>query len=138
MQRTAYLSAEIGFSPDIPTYSGGLGILAGDHVKAAADRGLPLVGVTLLYRRGYFRQHLDPAGRQSASYPVFLPEPLLERLSDTVALELCGRRVVASIWRTHVKGIRGEVPILFLDTDRPDNAPEDRDITHVLYGGDDS
>ena len=137
MAYTAYFSAEIGFSSSIPTYSGGLGVLAGDHLKAAADAGFPLVGITLLYRRGYFRQHIGPDGWQGESYPVFSPEPLLEKLPDTVELSLRGRTVQLAIWRTHLRGESGaQVPILFLDADVPANAADDRSITHSLYGGD--
>ncbi|MEM6533773.1 MAG: alpha-glucan family phosphorylase [Myxococcota bacterium] len=137
MQPTAYFSAEIGFSSNVPTYSGGLGVLAGDHLKSAADEGLPLMGVTLLYRQGYFRQHIDREGWQSESYPSFQPEPLLDDLKERVEITLYGRRVQIAIWRTHVTGLKGhKVPILFLDTDLEENAPEDRGITSRLYGGD--
>lgn len=137
MQPTAYFSAEIGFTSNVPTYSGGLGVLAGDHLKSAADEGLPLFGVTLLYRQGYFRQHIDRDGWQTESYPSFQPDPLLERLDQVVHMKLYGRDVRVGIWRTHVVGLRGHrVPILFLDTDLEENAPEDRGITCRLYGGD--
>jgi starch phosphorylase len=137
MSYTAYLSAEIGFSPSVPTYSGGLGVLAGDHLKAAADAGLPLVAVTLLYRRGYFRQHISAEGWQAESYPTFLPEPTLEHLPQTAEVKLRGRTVHLGIWRTHLTGHSGKkIPILFLDTDLSSNSAEDRGITHHLYGGD--
>jgi glycogen phosphorylase len=137
MQATAYFSAEIGFSTSIPTYSGGLGVLAGDHLKAAADAGLPLVGVTLLYRQGYFRQHVGADGWQTESYPSFVPEPLLEPLAPRVELRLYGRRVHVALYRTHIVGNTGhKVPVIFLDTDLGDNAPEDRGVTARLYGGD--
>lgn len=133
----AYLSAEIGLSDDIPTYSGGLGVLAGDHLKAAADMGLPLVGVTLLYRQGYFRQHIGADGWQSESYPTFVPEPLLHRLPQRCEIRLYEQRVHIAIWSSELVGFTGaKVPILFLDTDLPENAPEHRSITHRLYGGD--
>ncbi len=137
MQHTAYLSAEIGFTSNIPTYSGGLGVLAGDHLKAAADAGLPMVGVTLLYRQGYFRQHVGADGWQTESYPSFVPEPSLEPLSARVEIRLYGRRVHIALWRTHIVGYAGhKVPVIFLDTDLGDNAPEDRSISQRLYGGD--
>ncbi len=137
MQPTAYFSAEIGFSSHVPTYSGGLGVLAGDHLKSAADEGLPLMGVTLLYRQGYFRQHIDRDGWQTESYPSFQPVPLLEPLEGRVEISLYGRSVQIGIWRTHVVGLKGhKVPILFLDTDLEENAPEDRGVTSRLYGGD--
>ncbi len=137
MSYTAYFSAEIGFSASVPTYSGGLGILAGDHLKAAADASLPLVAITLLYRRGYFRQHISHEGWQQESYPTFVPEPMLEKLPETVSLTLRGRKVTLGIYRTHLTGHGGgRVPILFLDADQPGNADEDRGLTHALYGGD--
>lgn len=137
MQPIAYFSAEIGFSADVPIYSGGLGILAGDHLKGAADLEIPMVGVTLLYRQGYFKQHLGADGWQTESYPRFVPSPLLERLPRDVSVRLFGRRVHAAVWRTAVVGLSGHrVPILMLDTDVASNAPEDRSITHRLYGGD--
>ena len=136
MRPTAYFSAEIGFSTDIPTYSGGLGVLAGDHLKAAADLELPMVGVTLSYREGYFRQHVGADGWQTESYPAFIPEPLLERLPQQVEIKLNGRQVRLAIWRAWVIGHTGyRLPVLLLDTDLPENAPEDRNITHRLYGG---
>lgn len=137
MNPTAYFSAEIGFSSNVPTYSGGLGVLAGDHLKSAADAGLPLIGVTLLYRQGYFRQHVDREGWQTESYPNFQPTPLLDRLTETVEISLYDRRVKVAIWRTHITGLKGhKIPILFLDTDIDENAPEDRSVTSRLYGGD--
>lgn len=136
MAHTAYFSAEIGFSQDVPTYAGGLGVVAGDHLKAAADADLPLVGVTLLYRQGYFRQHIGPDGWQTESYPSFNPVPLLERLPLVCQLKLRGRSLQVAVWRTVITGYTGKtVPILLLDTDVADNAPDDRAITHRLYGG---
>lgn len=137
MRRMVYFSAEIGFSPDVPTYSGGLGVLAGDHLKAAADASSPVVGITLLYRQGYFMQHVGTNGWQKESYPTFAPEPLLEKLHEQVEIKLYERRVRVAIWRTAITGHTGhKVPVLFLDTDVKGNAPEDRTITHRLYGGD--
>lgn len=137
MRTTAYFSAEIGFSSDIPTYSGGLGVLAGDHLKAAADAGLPMMGVTLLYRQGYFRQHLGADGWQTESYPQFSPEPLLERMGKRVEIRLYGRRVHIDLWQAQIVGHSGKrVPVILLDTDVQENAPEDRTITQRLYGGD--
>jgi starch phosphorylase len=137
MPHTAYFSAEIGFSSNIPSYSGGLGILAGDHLKAAADAHIPLVGVTLLYQQGYFRQHLTPEGWQQESYPTFLAKPLLTLLPHTVSITLQGEKLDVAIWHTTLKGVHGyEVPVLFLDTHLPQNTPEQQTITQRLYGGD--
>ncbi len=135
--KVAYFSAEIGFTPNVPTYSGGLGVLAGDHIKAAADTGLPLCGVTLLYKEGYLKQKLDPEGNQTEDYPRFHPEPILERTNIQFSLKLRGHDVKIAVWRFIVKGLKGyEVPIYFLDTDIPENRKEDRIITLRLYSGD--
>jgi starch phosphorylase len=134
----AYFSMEVGLEPALPTYSGGLGILAGDTLRAAADLGVPVVGVTLLYRRGYFRQHLDAHGQQSESPVLWEPANVLEPLGTRVHVEIEGRRVAVRAWRFLVHGVGGdEVPIYFLDTDREENDARDRQLTHYLYGGDD-
>ncbi len=133
-----YFSAEFGVTQVLPQYSGGLGILAGDHLKAASDLGLPLIGVGLLYRCGYFRQSLNSAGWQQERYPVLSSNELpVARLVDDAGnpQEICvkvgGRDVFASIWVASV----GRIPLLMLDTDRDDNDPEARNITDRLYGG---
>jgi starch phosphorylase len=134
----AYFSMEVGLEPALPTYSGGLGILAGDTLRAAADLGVPVVGVTLLYRRGYFRQHLDAHGQQSESPVLWEPANVLEPLGTRVHVEIEGRRVAVRAWRFLVHGVGGdEVPIYFLDTDLEENDARDRQLTHYLYGGDD-
>lgn len=136
--RVAYFSPEFGLTGVMQTYSGGLGILAGDHLKAASDLGLDLVGVGLLYRHGYFRQHLDADGWQQERYPDLNPYSLplrrLERDDEpfTVAVDLDGNEVRCQVWKAEV----GRVPLLLLDTDVPANAPEDRTVTDKLYGGD--
>jgi glycogen phosphorylase len=137
--RIAYFSAEYGLNEALPIYSGGLGVLAGDHLKSASDLGLPLVGVGLLYQEGYFRQYLNADGWQQESYPVndFYTMPLqLERGRDgepvTVEVQYPGRLVVAQVWRVQV----GRVPLYLLDANLPVNRPEDRAITGRLYGGD--
>lgn len=137
--RVAYFSPEFGISAVMPTYSGGLGVLAGDHLKAASDLGLPLVGVGLLYRFGYVRQHLDADGWQQEAYPDLNPHLLpLSRLEGrggepvTVEVDLAGSPVAVQVWVARV----GRVPLLLLDTDVPGNAPGDRGVTDRLYGGD--
>jgi glycogen phosphorylase len=136
--RVAYFSPEFGMAHAIQTYSGGLGVLAGDHLKAASDLGLDAVGVGLLYRHGYFRQHLDADGWQREHYPDLNPFNLpLERLEDggapaVVEVRLAINTVQCQIWQAQV----GRVPLLLLDTDLPGNAPEDRTVTDRLYGGD--
>jgi len=106
--RIAYFSMEIGLRVDLPTYSGGLGVLAGDTIKAAADHHLPFVAVTLLYREGYFRQRLDAAGNQTEEPVTWDPAGLLSELDEiTVYVEIAGRRVALRPWRYVVKGLEG-------------------------------
>ena len=135
----AYFSAEIGLWSDLHTYSGGLGVLAGDHVKSAADGGVDLVAVTLLYREGYGRQHLDSKGNQSETYPEIDPS---EHLTDTgieLALPLDDTTLNARVWVTQVAGISGHVvPVYFIDTRHDLNKPEHAALGNRLYGGDDS
>ncbi|MBM3189568.1 MAG: glycosyltransferase family 1 protein, partial [Chloroflexi bacterium] len=137
--RIAYFSMEYGVTECLPIYSGGLGVLAGDHLKSASDLGIPLVGVGLLYQQGYFHQYLSADGWQQESYPLldFYNIPVrLERGGDgqpvTVSIDLPGRAVLAQVWRAQV----GRVPLYLLDTNMDANRPDDRDITDQLYGGD--
>jgi starch phosphorylase len=133
----AYFSMEVGLEPDLPTYSGGLGVLAGDTLRAAADLGLPVVGVSLAHRRGYFRQHLDGRGTQTESPSAWSPESRLEESPTRVRLTLEGRPVRVRAWRYPVRGLRGHVvPVFLLDTDLEENSPWDRRLTDSLYGGD--
>lgn len=133
----AYYSMEIALSDAIPTFSGGLGVLAGDHVRAAADRGLPLVAVTLLYGHGFFRQEIDRSGRQREHPVLWRPSDCLEELPERIGVLIGGSRVVVRPWRFLVTGIGGhQVPVYFLDTDVAENRPEDRAVTDRLYVGD--
>lgn len=133
----AYFSMEIGVDPDMPTYAGGLGVLAGDIVRAAADLGLPFVAVTLLHRKGYFRQRLDAAGRQREEAAGWNIEPHLGALPARIAVTINGRRVVVRAWQRSITGVSGAtVPVYFLDTDIEENTPDDRALSHFLYGGD--
>ena len=133
----AYFSMEIAVDPDVPTYSGGLGVLAGDLVRSAADLGVPLVAITQLSRAGYFRQQLGADGTQQEQPVSWTPEERLERLPFTVEVQLWGRPVAVQPWRFDVVGARGHVvPVLMLDTDVASNAPADRAVTAALYGGD--
>ncbi|HSF34223.1 MAG TPA: alpha-glucan family phosphorylase [Candidatus Tectomicrobia bacterium] len=133
----AYFTMEIGLDTAIPTYSGGLGVLAGDTLRAVADLGLPMVAVTLLHRKGYFRQHLDAAGDQSESPVAWVPEEVLEPLSPRVIVTIEGRSVLVGAWRYLVRGVFGyTVPVYFLDTAIEGNSPWDHTITDRLYGGD--
>ncbi len=135
----AYFSAEFGLHESHPIYSGGLGLLAGDHCKSASDLGLPFVGVGLLYKHGYFTQRINAEGKQEAEYPYLnffeLPiTPVNDSSGDrlVVPVELPGRTVFAQIWQAKV----GRVNIYLLDTDNPCNTPEDQGLTGSLYGGD--
>lgn len=136
-RRVAYFSMEIALRQGLPTYAGGLGILAGDMLRSAADLGVPIVGVTLVYRKGYFRQSLDSEGNQHEDPATWKPEETLEPLSSTVFLELAGKRVHIRAWRYLLTGVGGgKVPVYLLDTDLPENDPADRSLTDSLYGGD--
>lgn len=138
-RRVAYFSMEIALRPELPTYAGGLGILAGDMLRSAADLAVPIVGVTLVYRKGYFRQRLDAQGNQQEEPAIWKPEEVLEPLTSVVSLELAGRRVQIRAWRITLTGISGAtVPVYLLDTDLPENDPADRSLTDYLYGGDPS
>ncbi|NET00726.1 MAG: alpha-glucan family phosphorylase [Sphaerospermopsis sp. SIO1G2] len=135
----AYFSAEFGLVDCLPVYSGGLGVLAGDHLKSASDLGLPLVGVGLLYQQGYFAQYLNADGWQQERYPIndFYNMPLhLEKNADgselRIEVDYPGRKVYARVWRVQV----GTVPLYMLDTNIEPNKAYDHDITDQLYGGD--
>jgi len=137
ISRIAYFSMEIGLTTEIPTYSGGLGVLAGDTIKSAADLRLPLVAVTLISRKGYFRQTFNKEDWQQESAVDWRPEDLLELLPDKALVTIEDRDVKVQAWLYQVKSpTGGELPVLFLDTDIPGNLPEDRKITDHLYGGD--
>ena len=135
----AYFSMEYGLDQSVPMYSGGLGILSGDHLKSASDLGIPLVGVGLLYRQGYFRQYLNADGFQQESYPEndWYNMPVHQCFDDTgelvqISVELDESDVKIGIWRVDV----GRVFLYLLNTNLHENRPEDRDITATLYGGD--
>jgi glycogen phosphorylase len=136
--RIAYFSAEFGIHESVPVYSGGLGVLAGDHLKSASDLGMPLCGVSLMYREGYFRQYLNVDGWQQERYPEndFFNLPLISETKDgqplVISVPLPGREVFARVWRIDV----GRVPLYLLDCNIKQNSPEDRNITAQLYGGD--
>jgi len=133
----AYFSMEICLEQAIPTYSGGLGVLAGDTLRSAADLGVPLVAVTLLHRKGYFTQHLDGAGHQSESPVYWKPESVLEAVDARIIVNIEGRVVHVRAWKYAVKGVRGhEVPVFLLDTMLDENSEHDRSLTDSLYGGD--
>ena len=133
----AYFSMEIALDPSIPTYSGGLGILAGDTLRSAADAELPMVAVTLVYRKGYFRQRLDDRGNQTEEADAWSPDTRLVLEGASTSVEIEGRRVDLCAWRYDVVGISGHrVPVYLLDADLPSNSDRDRTLTDTLYGGD--
>jgi glycogen phosphorylase len=133
----AYFSMEIGLVSDMPTYSGGLGVLAGDTIRAAADLKVPMVAVTLLHRRGYFYQKLDDAGRQIEEPAHWSVNDFLRELPERAEVSVEGRRVRLRAWKYDVAG-PGDfvVPVYFLDSDLPENDDWDRTLTYHLYGGD--
>ncbi len=137
-QRTiAYFSMEIALSKSLPTYSGGLGMLAGDTLRSAADTGSPMVAVSLAHRCGYFRQYLDSNGQQTESDVPWHPETMLTDAGAAVTIQLQGRDITIRAWRFDVVGTTGHIlPVFLLDTDIAGNDPWDRHLTDHLYGGD--
>lgn len=137
-RRIAYFSMEIALDAGMPTYSGGLGVLAGDILRSCADLRVPVVAVTLVHRKGYFRQLLDDHGNQTEQPADWSPERSLTALPGTVEVTIEGRRVAVRAWKHEIVGASGYVvPVLLLDTDVAPNAEGDRRLTDVLYGGDD-
>jgi starch phosphorylase len=134
LRAVAYFSPEFGIAEALPQYSGGLGVLAGDHLKASSALGIPLVGVGLFYSYGYFRQELDSEGWQHERYVELDPYAMAVELVDDVRItvDLAGSPVQAQVWRAHV----GRIPLLLLDTDVDDNTDAARGVTDRLYGGD--
>ncbi len=138
-QVIAYFSAEFGLHEALPIYSGGLGVLSGDHCKEASDLNLPFIGVGFLYPQGYFTQRIDPEGRQQAEYEkIDFAEMPVRAAKDPqgnhviIHVDLPGRTVYAKVWQIQV----GRIPIFLMDTDVPRNAPQDRELSARLYGGD--
>ena len=133
----AYFSMEIGLQAEMPTYSGGLGVLAGDTIRAAADLKVPMVAVTLLHHKGYCRQKLDAEGNQTEEPVDWVVEDYLKPLPQRASIHLEDRDVTICAWVRDVIGHGGfRVPVLFLDTDLPENHETHRGLTHHLYGGD--
>lgn len=134
--RVAYFSMEIALEPAIPTYSGGLGVLAGDTLRSAADLGLPIFGMTLVHHKGYFRQRVDAHGSQLEEDDAWSTKGRLEETGAQTSVEIEGRPVRLRAWRYSIGGITGhEVPVYLLDADLPGNTPWDRTLTDRLYGG---
>ena len=136
--QVAYFSMEIGLESGMPTYSGGLGVLAGDTIRSAADLEVPMVAVTLLHRRGYFFQHLDAHGQQTEEPVAWPVDDFAEPIEARTMVEIEGRTIHVRAWRYTVRGeSRSVVPVFLLDTDVSENQPWDRTLTDTLYGGDD-
>ena len=136
-EKIAYFSMEIGLESDIPTYSGGLGVLAGDVIRSSADLLIPMVAVTLVNRKGYVRQRLTPDGDQIDLPDEWDPREHMRELSRRVTVRIGDANVAIRAWLyDYWSPVGGLVPVLFLDTDLPENAPKDRGITDHLYGGD--
>jgi len=135
--KIAYFSMEICVDSNIPTYSGGLGVLAGDTIRSSADLGVPMIGMTLLYKKGYLKQTINQQGLQQEFPEVWNPQDYLTKLPGKVHVEIEKRRVYIQSWMYMIRGIDGEgVPVFFLDTDLPENAGYDRSLSDYLYGGD--
>jgi starch phosphorylase len=133
----AYFTMEVGLDAAVPTYSGGLGVLAGDTIRAAADLKTPMVGITLLHRKGYFHQRLDPGGSQIEEPVAWVVEDFLHEMPQRAAVTIEGRDVRLRCWRYDLAGEGGfVVPVYFLDADLPENTEWDRTLTHYLYVGD--
>jgi starch phosphorylase len=135
--KVAYFSMEIALEAGMPTYSGGLGVLAGDTIRSAADLRVPMVGVTLLHRKGYFYQRIDQNGWQKEEPVSWVVNDFLEEMDPRITVTIEGRTIHVRSWRYEALGIDGyRVPVYFLDTDLPENSEWDRTLTHFLYGGD--
>lgn len=136
--RVAYFSMEIALRSEIPTYAGGLGVLAGDTMRSAADLELPLVAVSLISRAGYFKQEIDPQGRQIEHPAPWRPDEWARPLDAKIAVQIESRPVWITAWLYVLESpLGGREPVLLLDADLPENRADDREITHYLYGGDD-
>ena len=133
----AYFSMEIGIDAEMPTYSGGLGVLAGDTIRSAADLNLPMVALTLLHRKGYFYQRIGADGQQTEEPVEWVVNDFMQEMPERASVTIEGRTVVIRPWKFEVKGVGGSnVPIYFLDTNLPENSEWDRTLTDFLYGGD--
>ncbi|MDD5553136.1 MAG: glycogen/starch/alpha-glucan phosphorylase, partial [Candidatus Omnitrophica bacterium] len=136
-RKIAYFTMEIGLDSKMPTYSGGLGVLAGDTIKSCADLGLPIVVITLLNEKGYFYQRLDENGNQTELPADWRKEDFLRLMPVKAQVFIQGRTVDIQAWEFTVKGIKdSDVPVYFLDANIPENSEYDRGLTSFLYGGD--
>jgi len=132
-----YFTMEAALESDIPTYSGGLGVLAGDTLRSAADLGLPMVGITILWRNGYFKQTIDKEGWQHEENAVWDYKNRLNKLDHYIRVKIEGRSLQIDVWEYQIVGKSGHVvPVYLLDTNNPENSEKDRNINQYLYGGD--
>lgn len=137
LRHIAYFSMEVAVDSRMPTYSGGLGVLAGDTLRSMADLRIPAVAVTLLYRNGYFEQHLDEWGNQSETAAVWDPSSFAHPLAEKVTVTIENRPVTIRVWQYDIEGITSHtIPLFLLDTNCDENEPADRELTSWLYGGD--
>ena len=137
--KVAYFSMEIGINSDVPTYSGGLGVLAGDVIRSSADLRIPLIAVSLISRKGYMKQKITPEGIQQEYPEDWEPSKFMKLLPETAIVRIAGRTVRIGVWRYEQESLTGgTIPVLFLTTDVEGNDPEDRRITDFLYGGDET
>ena len=133
----AYFSMEIAINHLIPSYHGGLGILAGDILKSATDLGLNMVGMGLFCQYGNFKQSLDELGNQKDELSDWKPGDFYELLPETFEVEISGNKILGRIWKYQLKGVNGnQNPIYFIDAGSPENSPEDQKISYQLYSGD--
>ncbi|MFC1616206.1 alpha-glucan family phosphorylase [Patescibacteria group bacterium] len=135
--KVAYFTMEIGLDRRMQTFAGGLGMLAADLMKSCADMSVPTAGMTICWKHGYMQQTINPDGTQNYSEVDWNPGEFMEKLPETVTVQIEGRDVHVGVWKYNLEGINNfSIPIYFLDTDIEENNPEDRGITHYLYGGD--
>lgn len=135
--KIAYFSMEIGLLGKIPTYSGGLGVLAGDFLRSAADVDIPLIGISLIYKKGYFKQRIDNEGNQVEENENWNPSDYMIKLPNKIKVKIRGREVSVCCWLYKLMGINGNIlPVIFLDTDLSENSPYDRSLSYHLYGED--
>ncbi|MDX1765261.1 MAG: alpha-glucan family phosphorylase, partial [bacterium] len=133
----AYFSMEIGLEPAMPTYSGGLGMLAGDTLRSAADAGIEMAAISLIHRKGFFHQHLDASGWQTEEPTAWPLNDYVEEMPQRTSVQIEGRTVNLRAWKYTVRGVGGgTVPVYLLDADLDENSHDDRALTHYLYGGD--
>ena len=134
--KVAYFTMEIGITSEMPTYAGGLGMLAGDIMRSCADMGVNAACITMCWQHGYMKQKIHPDGSQTYADRQWNPEDFMKRVDKTVTVQAEGRDIKIAAWKYELKGLQGTIPVYFLDTNLEENDPADREITKYLYGGD--